>query len=174
MKKISPMTKTMAIVMSIAILFGSCASSTMIESIPKGATVYINGSKSGKTPFLYSDTKIIGSSTMIRLEKEGYEPFDAVLSRNEAIDVGAIIGGLFVGVPFLWAMKYDPIHTYELMPINNNQQNYQTPTKVETSARVAGVKTTEQKLSELKTLYEKKLITKEEYEAQKKRILNEN
>jgi len=72
----------------------------------------------GVTPYSYSDTKIVGSTTSIRLEKEGYEPFYTSLSRNEEVDVGAIIGGIFVWIPFLWTMKYKPVHNYELRPLS--------------------------------------------------------
>ena len=69
--------------------------------------------------------------------------------------MGAIIGGLFVWLPFLWTMKYKPTHTYEMIPL-----------------AVENVSTTKvQKLLELKELFDKKLITKEEYEKQKERVL---
>lgn len=61
----------------------------------------MNEEYKGVTPLTYSDTKIVGSVTTLRLEKEGYETFNTLLSRNERVDVGAIIGGLFVLVPFL-------------------------------------------------------------------------
>ncbi|WP_294081345.1 hypothetical protein [Proteiniphilum sp. UBA5384] len=79
----------------------------------------MNGEYKGVTPLSYSDTKIVGSVTYLTLEKEGYQPFQTFLSRNESADVGAIIGGVFVLVPFLWTMKYNPVHTYELRPIAN-------------------------------------------------------
>lgn len=60
----------------------------------------MNGESVGTTPYQHSDTKIVGSSTNIRLEKEGYENYNAVISRNEKADVGAIIGGVFTLVPF--------------------------------------------------------------------------
>jgi hypothetical protein len=39
-----------------------------------------------------------------------------VISRNEEFDVLACIGGVFVLVPFLWIMKYKPVHQFELQP----------------------------------------------------------
>jgi len=45
---------------------------------------------------------------------EGYEDFLGSFSRDEEVDVGAIIGGIFFLFPFLWTMKYKPFHTYEL------------------------------------------------------------
>ena len=79
----------------------------------------MNGEYMGVTPYTYSDTKIVGSSNDVRLEKEGYETLYTVLSRNERADVGAIVGGLFFLFPFLWTMKYNPVHTYELRPMGS-------------------------------------------------------
>ena len=80
----------------------------MLRSEPSGATVYIDGSKVGKTPYTYSDTKIVGATTQVRLKLEGYEEFQ----------VGPCIGGVFVLVPFLWVMGYRPEHSYELSPLS--------------------------------------------------------
>ena len=105
--------------MAFAVLFASCSSTTLIQSEPSGAKVYMNGEYKGVTPFSYSDTKIVGSVTDIRLEKEGYETLHTLLSRNESADVGAIIGGVFFLFPFLWTMKYNPTHLYELKPLQH-------------------------------------------------------
>lgn len=113
-------TKVLTGVLTVGILvlaFG-CASVTVINSSPEGAKVYIDEQPVGLTPFTYSDTKIIGSSTYIRLEKEGYLPFQTVMVRNEEVDAGAVIGGLFFWPVWLWFMKYKPVHFYELVPSN--------------------------------------------------------
>jgi hypothetical protein len=94
----------------------SCSSSTLIRSDPSGAKVYLNEQYRGVTPYLYSDQKIVGSATRIKLTKEGYEDFYAVLTRDERVDAGAVVGGLIFFFPFLWVMEYDPVHTYELTP----------------------------------------------------------
>lgn len=96
--------------------FAGCASSTVIQSQPPGAQVFINGQPRGTTPYTYSDTKIVGSTTQVRLEMPGYQPTDVILSRNEEIDVLPLIGGFLLLVPFLWVMKYQPNHLYQLQP----------------------------------------------------------
>ena len=104
--------------MAFSVLFASCSSTTLIQTNPSGAKVYMNEEYKGVTPLSYSDTKIVGSATSVRLELEGYESLNTILSRDEAADVGAIIGGVFFLFPFLWTMKYNPLHTYELRPIS--------------------------------------------------------
>lgn len=94
--------------------FASCASTTMIQSQPPGARVIINGAVVGTTPYAMTDTKIVGSTTQVRLEYPGYQPFDTYISRNEELDTLALIGGIFLLVPLLWVMGYQPAHNYQL------------------------------------------------------------
>lgn len=119
MKKTKLLSKAISLVLAGAILFASCSSTTLIQSSPSGAKVYLNGEYAGVTPYTHTDTKIVGSSTQVRLEKEGYETLNTAFSRNEDADVGAIIGGIFFLFPFLWTMKYKPVRTYELVPSGN-------------------------------------------------------
>lgn len=118
MKKQPFAAKLIALVLAGSIILSGCASTTMIQSDPTGAKIYLDGEPVGTTPYSHTDTKIVGSSTQVRLEKEGYEVFYTNLSRNEEVDVGALVGGIFVLIPFLWIMKYKASHTYELKPVS--------------------------------------------------------
>ena len=110
--------QVVAVLLSSVILLSSCASTTIINSAPNGAKLYVDGEPVGTTPYTYSDTKIVGSSTPIRIVMEGYEDFNGLLKRNEEANVGAIIGGFFLLFPFFWTMDYKTAHTYELTPSN--------------------------------------------------------
>ncbi len=85
----------------------------MIQSSDPEAKIYIDGSFKAKGQYAYTDTKIVGSTTSIRLQKSGCEPVTYTLTRSEVFDPGACAGGIFTLVPFLWIMKYNPEHTYE-------------------------------------------------------------
>jgi len=115
MLKISVPLRGIALLLAMTLIFASCASTTIIQSDPSGAKLYLNGESVGTTPYTHEDTKIIGSTTTVRLTMDGYEDFIASFSRNEEVDVGAIIGGIFFLFPFLWTMKYKPYHNYELI-----------------------------------------------------------
>src|ERR1700704_5961761 len=78
-----------------AALAGGCASETVIRSNPPGAKVFIDGAYVGQTPYTMSDTKIVGSTTGVRLEYPGFQPTSASIHRSEEFDVVACIGGLF-------------------------------------------------------------------------------
>jgi len=169
MKKLRMITKVIALMLAGSLLISSCASTTMIQSNPDGAKVYLNGESVGKTPYAHTDTKIVGSVNNIRLEKEGYEPFYTSFSRDEEVDVGAIIGGLFIWVPFLWTMKYKPTHTYEMIPATDHKQaaekSFKAPVKIKSKV---------ERIKELKQLLDDNAITKEEFEIEKKKILSED
>ncbi len=168
MKKKKMTTKAISLLIAGSILFTSCASTTMILSNPSGARVYLNGESVGTTPYSHTDKKIVGSTTIVKLEKEGYEPLNTIFSRNESVDAGAIVAGFFFLFPFLWTMKYKDIHTYELTPSSGNEQAI-----IKTNPQQNHFQSKADKLLELKGLLDDKIITQEEYEKEKKKILDE-
>ena len=90
----------------------------MIQSVPTGAKLYMDGEPVGTTPYTHKDTKIVGSATTLRMVLDGYQDYNGFLTRNEKVCVGAIIGGIFFLFPFFWIMEYKTMHTYELIPVN--------------------------------------------------------
>ncbi|KAA3623640.1 MAG: PEGA domain-containing protein [Bacteroidetes bacterium] len=172
MKTIRTLTNTFALLMAIAIFFSSCASTTMISSHPSGAKVYIDGAYVGETPYPMTDTKIVGTWTSVRLEKPGYEPLYTEICRSEEADVGAIVGGVFFLFPFLWTMGYSPNHHYELYPIGATEPApVVVPAPPLKAEPASPAKSKAEKLRELKDLYEDGLISKEEYEQARAKIL---
>jgi transglutaminase-like putative cysteine protease len=163
MKTIPSKRQALALLLASLIFLSSCVSSTVINSEPPGAKIYINDEFRGTTPYTYRDTKITGMTNFVRLEKEGYEPFITVFSRTEEADVGAIVAGVFLWIPFLWIMKYHPYRTYELFPAAQWAEDYApvlklTPYKTEL-------------LRELKRLADEGILTPEEYEREKQKVL---
>jgi len=110
--------KKVAVVLATAGL-AACASTTVINSEPSGAMLYLNGEKVGVTPYTHTDSKIVGSTNTVTLKKDGYQDLTTAFSRNEEVSVGAVIGGVLVLVPFLWVMEYKPTHTYEMVPMKS-------------------------------------------------------
>lgn len=174
--------KVFSVILVSIVLFTGCVSSTLIQSYPPGAKVYIDGEPVGVTPYWHSDSKITGSITNVDLVKDGYETLYCSISRTERVNVGAIVGGFFCWPVFLWTMEYNPAHNYELVPLAMEQQQF--PTEVSTPEEVqpqimqarpqtqtAHTKT--ERLKELKQMLDDNLINKEDYEKQKQRILNE-
>ncbi len=157
-----------ALLMAGILILSSCASTTMIQSVPDHATLYIDNEKVGETPYKYTDEEMIFHTVNIRLEKEGYEPYLGTFSRDEEVDIGPLIGGLcFCPVFLLWAMKYEPAHTYELEPLSTPDNAVEVP---------VGSNAIDQKadqLRQLKSLLDEGVITPEEYDREKAKILEQ-
>jgi hypothetical protein len=114
------LNKLTAIVLGMSVALTTlpaCSSTTVIRSVPAGAKLYLDGEPVGTTPYTLTDTKTFWAKTALRLEYPGYAPMSITLNRNEEVQVGALIGGLFAGIPFLWVMGYKPQHVYELQPL---------------------------------------------------------
>jgi hypothetical protein len=109
--------KSIALLMAFVIMavqFIGCSSTTMINSSPQGAQVYLNGEYKGQTPYKLTDTKTTGAVTEVVLKHDEYATFSAPLVKSEQVNVGAVVGGLFFLFPFIWTMGYSPTHTYIL------------------------------------------------------------
>lgn len=168
------------LILSLLLFLASCASTTTIRSTPSGAKVYIDGMAVGKTPYRYNDSKLMFSKTQVTLEKRGYQTYNGFFYRDEKANVGAIVGGLFLLVPFLWTMEYQPEHHYELIPENDKDKSYydyKTNDKGnkynanQYLIRYENESNTDA-LRDLKSLYDDGILTKKEYETEKAKILN--
>jgi len=120
MKTLQKTTALMVAIVMLLIPFLSCSSTTMINSIPDNSKLYMNGEIKGNTPYKHTDSAVSGATTEIVIKKEGYQDFRTILSKNEQVNVGAIIGGIFFLFPFIWTMGYYPTHTYELQKVSPN------------------------------------------------------
>jgi hypothetical protein len=101
--------------------FAGCASSTVLQSQPPGARVFLNGVPVGTTPYTMTDTNMSGTATQVRFEYPGFEPFNAMIVRSEELDPLALIGGIFLLVPFLWILGYQPTHFFTMQPLGGAQ-----------------------------------------------------
>jgi hypothetical protein len=164
-----------ALLLACSMFFTACVSTTVINSNPKGARLYLDGEPVGTTPYQHSDTKIIGSTTMVRLEADGYETFHGQFTRDEEVDAGAVVGGIFVLFPFLWTMKYKPSRTFEMIPLGGyDEQPAPAAVKPAPAASVTTApKSNVERLRELKQMLDEKLITQQEYDAARKKILED-
>jgi len=93
-----------------ALLLSGCASTTLIQTQPTGASVYIGGEYVGKTPYKMTNTNVVNSGTAVHLEAPGYQPLDATVVRNGDISIGPMIAGSILMIPLLWAKDY-PAHS---------------------------------------------------------------
>lgn len=69
MKRLLATLTGLLLVVGFILSTSSCASTTVINSNPQGAKVYMNQSFVGTTPYTHTDTKIVGSATPIQLKR---------------------------------------------------------------------------------------------------------
>ena len=112
--------KALIILVLIIFTFFSC-SSTMINTRPQGANIYLNKEYVGKTPYKHTDGKVLWSDTHFTLKKEGYKPVDLTITRNEEFHVTACILGVLFLVPLLWCREYKAERTIELEKIEEKK-----------------------------------------------------
>ena len=99
--------------MLILLALAACSSTTTIRTSDPDARIYVNGEYIGTGKAAYSDRKVAFSKNVVTLSKPGCESQQHEFRRNEDPDGGAIIGGLLVGVPFLWVTEYKDQRAYE-------------------------------------------------------------
>ena len=156
--------KIAALLLSSILLFASCSSTTLIKTNVPNAKVYIDGRPAGRSPFKYKDMKLSGATTDIRIEAEGYKTLNSEFSKDKILNTGALVGGLFFTIPFLWILRYDPVQYFELEPIDSEKERLKrTPGYVPTLA---------DKLRDLKELLDDNIISLEEFEEQKRKLLD--
>jgi hypothetical protein len=169
MKKINTSGKAIALFIAISILFSSCASTTLIDSVPSGADLYLDGEYAGVTPHYMTDTKLMGTCTTVRIEKENYHGYYGTICRTEDVDPGAIIGGIFFFFPYFWAMKYKPTHYYSLQLKSSNDDSLDQLWKSESKekSQKMSVEPAPANQDGIIKLDEGNKITPEEFEKQK-------
>ncbi len=118
MKSLIKLTATLLLVFMI----NACASTSIIRASAPHAKIYVNDEYIGHSPATYSDTKIAGSTSVVRIEAEGYDTLTTTIRRNEEINVGALVGTFFVLIPALWITNYRSNYSFDLSP--------ESPTKV--------------------------------------------
>ena len=101
------------LIIMVVLLITACTSSTVIRSSDPDARIYVNGEYVGTGHAHYSDEKVAFSKNNVEIRKDGCRPERYSFRRNEEADLGAIIGGIFFTVPYLWVTEYKDYHAYE-------------------------------------------------------------
>lgn len=102
-----------AIPLFAAAMLTACSSTTVIKSSDPDARILVNGEYLGTGQAFYTDRKVAFSKNQVTIRKEGCEDQHHEFRRNEDPDFGAIIGGIFFYVPFLWVTEYKDQRGYE-------------------------------------------------------------
>lgn len=110
------MRTNLLVALGCALILSGCAGVTMIDSMPSGADVYVDGVRVGQTPVRYEDMAVSLTSHSVRIAKDGYKPVNEQFARQGRANMSAIVGGIFIWPVWLWALDYPASLTYELQP----------------------------------------------------------
>jgi len=114
-----PATITRRLVLvALTPLLGGCMSTVLINTKPQGAQVTVDGAYVGRSPVRYGDSAAVGTTHLVELRLDGYQPQRAVLRRDGPLNPGAACAGLVCLVPFAWVQDYPPEVTYLLQPLS--------------------------------------------------------
>ncbi|MDA3911825.1 MAG: PEGA domain-containing protein [Bacteroidales bacterium] len=160
------------LIFSTSLLFAGCSSTTIIQTEPSGASVYLNEKHVGTSPYEMKDKKITATCTNLKLKMPGYKTIYHSICKDEQLNPGALIGGLFVVIPYLWILEYYPVHYYVLERDANSPQLAIPPKDEPVTNPYDKTNSKVEALRELHSLMEAGIITKEEFEVEKKRILS--
>lgn len=147
---------------SCATLFLDSKQPLTFESVPSGATVKIDQRKVGTTPCTIPVKKKYDKVDVL-YQKEGFDDVRFDLEKGVyvwpiVLDAPFLLPLVIDGVTANW-IKYEDYYTFELEESKTKSEGGYTSSKT-------------QKLLELKKLLDAGALTKEEYEAEKKKILD--
>jgi len=165
------MFKTIGVIIGAFLLLQGCSGSSVkqqkpsVTSEPSGAMVYANGQELGVTPlhqnlykvFPASWNKLVLQATgALIVKKDGCKDF--ILNVNDYI----------LSEPIHAKLECNGVNT----PVTKTPKVTEKATSIQSPNKESNG-STEKRLSEVEGLYKKGVITRDEYQAIRKRILNE-
>jgi len=115
------MKKFIALITTFFFLLG--CSTTLINTKPTGAEVYIDGQLKGKTPYSYTGSTFftVPNQKMITLKKEGYGEASHQIARKT--NWACIVVGVCLFFPILfWCSEYPPEYTFALEKLEGDNR----------------------------------------------------
>lgn len=116
-------TLGLAVSLTALTALAACTHGALIETIPPGAEIYVNGVQAGITPYILTDTVGSGERYEIVLQKQGYKIRQATLQQDEfswprgvaALACGACTLGIGC-FGLLWSWQLKDRYAYTLEP----------------------------------------------------------
>ena len=148
-----------------------CAEQTMVRTSPPGASLHVDGRFIGVTPVQYRvPERRYSQHTTYRIEHPGYEPLEGEFQTY--VTPGRIIGGILgLGIPFAFRgpTAFHKVHDFQMQPAHAS--NRPVVPAAATTADPSVDATATGKLREIRDLYDRGLISDEEYRAARARVL---
>lgn len=150
-----------------------------VSSNPTGAMVFVNGAQKGTTPVTLDLKR--NSSQKIRVELDGYQPYEISLTKSVSGWVwGNIVFGGLIGLAIdaidgaIYKIKPENIQANLLASAGAALKVEMTKGAPEDAEKIGQMeKTTAEKLKELKELKDDGILTEEEYETKRKALVDQ-
>jgi hypothetical protein len=183
MKKI--VCSTVVVVSAALVLAGCCSiihgtsQEIGVSSSPTGARVLVNGSQMGTTPATLNLKR--NGSHRIRLELDGYQPYEMTLTKSVSGWVwGNIVFGGLIGLAVdaidgaIYKLSPEQVSAQLLEGKGDTLQVRMIEGKPEKAEKIGQMeKTPAEKLKELKELKDQGILTDEEYEAKRQALVDQ-
>lgn len=140
-----------------------------VSSVPSGAKVTVNESTAYTTPTVLELSR--KEHHTLQLSMEGYHP---EVMKLESVTSAAVMGNILLGGLIGWGVDAASGGQYRLVPesIHVTLRPVTSATIQEKPAVVATTETLEDRLARLKGLRDKELVTEEEYQTARKKLLD--
>mgnify|MGYP006197080811 CR=1 FL=1 len=103
----------LALTASLLAPMAGCASQTVIQSMPPGAKLSIDGAPVGETPYTFAEPQVwLWTKHSLVLEKRGYATTPAYL--DATVSIPHLIAGIFLCFPLIAVGRYEPTYVYTL------------------------------------------------------------
>jgi hypothetical protein len=152
-------------IMGCATIVTGTTQKVPVSSNPTGATLQVDGQSTFTTPCTITLER--KRDHILVFTKEGYNQRTVTLLH---VISGAVCGNILLGGLIGWGIDAISGAQYKLVP-ENVQAELEKGSSTEAAKAAPAVLTTEEKVTQLKAMYDKGAITKEEYEANKKVLL---
>jgi hypothetical protein len=148
------------VALGLLLMCGGCAEHVHIVTVPPGARIYLDGRLSGTTPYTFSVPRSEIRNIPYKVELENYRTVEGTLYKRVA--PGRVVGAFFtLGILYIFRSPFY-IESF-------NQYLAVVPPQTQPSA--APAIPIEERLKRLQELRDDKVLTNEEYERQKAKIL---
>jgi len=133
-------TLQLAVSFTALTVLSACTHTALIETMPPGAEIYVNGVQAGITPYTLMDTVGSGERYEIVMQKQGYKIRQATLQQDEFSWPRGIAslacGACTLGVGcfgLLWSWQLKDRYAYTLDPVGEHGGTASAPASTPTA-----------------------------------------
>jgi hypothetical protein len=119
--------KVTSLSLALSLLGVSCAEVSRMNTVPEGATLYIDGIPIGETPAQFRYRSGLPQTYYVKIEMPGYKSIkDATIDRTFRADVSLLLLVCAI-VPYFFSARLEDQYVWNLLPAEGTQPPAATP-----------------------------------------------